>query len=163
MQYEVDQSGKVEQTEHDTVLTLSNDVCFAVVLKKKDKRALETYFRKIGMRVHFPYLVFSALLAILFYQVDPKSGILVDREYYGHEDLIEEKTTVYLKKLGLRRKIYYVFGFVGKLSPAHALAAKVSRKRRKFDLEVAAEELIDLMFGEKNKDRKPTRASRRPT
>ncbi len=44
MQIEVDQSGKIEQTSYDTVLALTNGVSYTILLKKKDKRALEKIF-----------------------------------------------------------------------------------------------------------------------
>jgi len=48
MVYEIDQSGKIEDTSKDTVLCISNGYYLSVKLKAKTKRQLQKIFRKNG-------------------------------------------------------------------------------------------------------------------
>lgn len=45
--YKADQSGKIEQTNKNTVVAISNGKKFTVLLKAKDKRLLQDLFRKL--------------------------------------------------------------------------------------------------------------------
>lgn len=163
MQYEIDQSGKIEQTDKDTILVIANGKKVALFLSKSDKRKLELKFRSKRIFHHWKYSVFAVLLAILFTKTSPDSGILVDREYFGHEDLIEELLGRYLKRLGYVRRVYYVFGLVGKLSPAHTFAARVARRKTRYTYKVSLEEIEKLIFESKEKDRRLDRSNRRST
>jgi len=62
MTYQIDQSGKIEQTEKYTVLALSNENHFAVILSAKNKRRLQEMFRILGAPRLFIDYVFAALV-----------------------------------------------------------------------------------------------------
>lgn len=146
MRFEIDQSGKVEQTERDTAVALTNDKNHAVFLKKTEKRILQKFFKNTQNPGFFPYLTFAALLAILIKEAKPKNKVIIDREYFGHEDLILEKTENYLSALGFSKSFSLEFGHVGKLSTAHQFAYLVARKKEGFK-SVSAKKIMEIILG----------------
>jgi len=59
--YQIDQSGKIEQTNKVTIVAFSNDKSGSVMLSASDKRALQEIYRKAGKPRVFPTQVFAAL------------------------------------------------------------------------------------------------------
>jgi len=53
---EVDQSGKIEQTNKDTVLALSNEISYAVLIPARVKREAINLLRATGKRGKNVYL-----------------------------------------------------------------------------------------------------------
>lgn len=149
-QYQIDQSGKIEQTERNTVIACTNKRQFTVLLKKGEKRKLQKVFRVADMQKLFPYLTFATLVAILLHKLSPKQRIIIDREYFGHEDFIEERIEVYLIQLGSKPPPIS-FGHVGKLSEAHQLGYRVAIGKEKADLSLTADEILKVIFGTKNR------------
>ena len=147
MAYEIDQSGKIEQTSINTIIALINSKRFSIILKKKDKRILEKTFKKMTKSKSYPYVVFAALVAIVLKMAGIKNRVVVDREYMGHENTIRERTLHFLQLLGSKSEIIIEFGHVGKLSKAHDLAAKVGSKKVKPDKIVTLEEILELVLG----------------
>ena len=153
MKYQIDQSNKIEQTEKDTIIAVSNDIRFAIKLKAKDKRIIQEIFRSLGKPRNFVYFTFAALLAILLKGAGVSKKVIIDQEYIGHERAIIDKLMNYLKRTGVRTKTILVeFGLLGKLSPAHILAARVATKKLKPDKIVSLKQILRLIFPKK-KDR----------
>lgn len=48
MNIEIDQSGKIENTNKDTVIAFSDDTCGSILIKAVDKREIQKIFRDIG-------------------------------------------------------------------------------------------------------------------
>ena len=149
MKYEVDQSGKVEQTERNTVLACTNGKSVTILLKKSEKRALQSAFKRVGSQRIFPYLTFSALLALLIKKLGHFGRITVDNEYTGHERLVSQKTSEYLLVTGVKSRPVIVFSHVGKLSKAHNMAHEVAVKKKKPTFTVSAKEVFTLILGTK--------------
>lgn len=156
---EVDQSNKIEQTERNTVLALSNDVSVTILLHRKDKRLLQEIFKRTGHSRFFPYFIFSALLAILLKEVLPKNKVRVDHEYGFYEQLILERTHAYLKLLGVKSRVEVEFGHVGKTSKVHGLASDVSVRGKKATIVAKLEEVLKLVFSNE-KDQDPENRTR---
>lgn len=146
VKFQIDQSGKIEQTNINTIVALTNGKKFTVVLSKKDKRILEAIFKKMGKIKSYPYVVFAALLAILLNLADIKNKVVVDREYMGHENTIRERTLHFLYCLGVKNDLIIEFGHVGKLSKAHDLAAKVGSRKVKPDKIASLKEVLGLVL-----------------
>ena len=149
MKVEIDQSGKVEQTRLDTVIALSNSIQYSIVLKRTDKRLLKQLFKRLGYPKIYIQIVFAALVSICIYESKHEGSVIVDTEYPGHNKLIGKSIRSSLKKLGAKKFPVIRFGFVGKRSPSHDLAAKVSHKKLKPDRIVSLEELLILTLPNK--------------
>lgn len=149
MSYQIDQSGKIEQTERNTVIACINSQEITIFFKKSEKRKLQQIFISLDMKKFFPYLTFAALLALLINKLKPKTKIVIDKEYFGHEKLIEEKIEIYLQQLGKVSLPQIEFGHVGKLSKAHNLAYLVAVNKKKPNLTVNAKDVIEVILGTK--------------
>lgn len=131
MSYQIDQSGKIEQTNKNTVIALSNSIHATIILKAKDKRDLEDIYRRAGKPKVFSIQVFSALTYLLLEKSQIESGIVyIDKEYPGHENLIKSYVTQLISK---RSKVKIDpedirFKLVGKTSNAHLLGYKAFKK-----------------------------------
>src|SRR5437762_13916338 len=62
---QLDQSGKIEQTQYSTVLCLSNGDWYAVRIRAATKRQLQEIFRRNGQVRNYILFTFSATLALL--------------------------------------------------------------------------------------------------
>ncbi len=76
MAYQVDQSGKVEQTEKDTVIAYSNSTKYAIVIPRKLKRKLQEVFRMHGFTTLFIYYLFSVGLFYLLKSLKQESIVV---------------------------------------------------------------------------------------
>lgn len=56
--YQIDQSGKIEQTNKLTIVAFSNDKSGSVLLSASDKRVLQEIYRKAGKPRVFPTQTF---------------------------------------------------------------------------------------------------------
>lgn len=152
MVYEVDQSNKIEQTERDTVLVMSNGTKFSVVLTRQNKRKLQAIYRDLGEPKVFIYFVFAALLSIAARHSGASARIVVDREYLDHEDLIKLKLKKYLKEAGKEYLFGNItFGFIGKSSAAHKYASQVAAKKCLPTKVVSLREILRILGEEKHK------------
>lgn len=151
LNYQIDQSGKVEHTNKDTVVALSNDHHLAILLKSKTKRIIKEWFKKEKRIRFFPFLTFAALLAILIKISSPKKRIEIDREYFGHENLVSERVTTYLNLLGMKKHPPLEWGHVGKTSQAHNLGLRIAKDKVKPNKVVSLEEVMELLTELKEK------------
>ena len=146
MKIQIDQSGKIEQTNLDTIIAISNDKNFSVLLNKKNKRILEKNFKKLGKIKSYSFVIFAALVAILIKAAVFKEKIIIDQEYIGHENTIHEKILHFLRDLGREDELIIEFGHIGKLSNAHDLAAKVGAKKIKTNNIDSLGEILQLVL-----------------
>ena len=91
MNIEIDQSNKIEQTNKNTIIGLSNDKTFTVLIKAKEKRKLQEEFRKQGKPRLFVYRTFIAgvVLLLKYAHSENLSRIIIDQEYFGKERLLK--------------------------------------------------------------------------
>jgi len=158
VQCEVDQSGKVEQTNVDTYVAIAGEVKLVVCLRGKVKRALLEAFKVVGKKGLFPYEVFAAVLAHVIKRSRAGGSVVVDREYVGYENLIGKLTGEYLQLLGYKKEITISFGHVGKTSEAHQFGYRTAIGKRKPDKVVSFYEVLNLTVRLK-KDRELLRKS----
>jgi len=65
MKIEINQSNKIEQTNKDTIIGLSNQKAFTILINRKIKRKLQEEFRKQGKPRLFVYRTFIAGVVLL--------------------------------------------------------------------------------------------------
>lgn len=140
MKYQIDQSGKIERTNKDTVLACSNSLSRAVILPAKEKRRLQEWFRQNGMPRLFIDATLSTLLYILINKFSKHTkSFTVDIEYPGHTKII----TQMVNKL-TTSKVNIHWQRIGKNSPAHNIAYQVYRKKLHIGHTVTAEKVWKL-------------------
>lgn len=96
----------------------------------------------------FIYDTFAALLALLFIKTKPVNKIFIDKEY-KNEDLIKARILEFLKIHQIKYKPDIEFTLVGKLSPAHILAAEIGSRKIKADLILNFEEITAFLWPQK--------------
>ncbi len=144
MKIEIDQSGKIEDTQHDTVLALANGASKSVRITGKTKRRLQEVYRQIGEPRLFVLNTFCVAIFLLVEKDLKKlSEIVIDEEYSGHERLIEG---VLRKMIGEQYYPNIVFERVGKSSPAHIQAVETFRGKRKANETLTFEKIYRKSF-----------------
>ncbi len=148
MKIDVDQSIKIEEAAHDTVLAFSNDVRRAIVIPAAVKREALAYLRGRGKsRKVAVLIVFAAGLFLLLRDVAESVDLaIIDQEYTGYAALIKDRLLRLLRAEGLH--VYpdvFAFGYVGKKSRAHYLALGVHRGKIKPDHWVTWKELLEAL------------------
>jgi len=129
---EIDQSGKIEETNKDTILAFSNKIKGAVEIKRKAKRQLLEIFRRSGQPKLFVYRTFAAgIFLLLEPYLKEIASIAIDVEWTGKERLICDIFFEFWQKSGARNKPEIVFQHLGKNSPAHILARESYRNKNR--------------------------------
>lgn len=144
--YRVDQSGKIEYTSHDTVITFSNGKKKAILIKAQDKRSLQDEFRKAGKSRIFIFRLF-ALLIFLLLKDEQFEEIIIDTEYPGRGDLIKNYLLHDFKKIGKDIEPSIIrFHQVGRNCEAHWHGYYVFKGERKPDLIVTEKEILKEIY-----------------
>ncbi|OGL77797.1 hypothetical protein A3J43_04300 [Candidatus Uhrbacteria bacterium RIFCSPHIGHO2_12_FULL_54_23] len=147
MHIEIDQSGKIEDTSHDTVVAFSNDVNHSVVMRARDKRRVEAIFRRMGKRRVFMYKLFAILVFLLIKPYLARIDVMViDTEYPDWEHLIKD----YLLRLIRRVRPSFdarriSFRSVGRHSGAHAIANGTARGEMAYGREASLREVMQYV------------------
>lgn len=129
MKIEIDQSGKIENTNRPTVLAYSNHKNGTLVVTAKDKKSIQKYFRSIEKPKLFIYITFTVLIYLLVKDhIKSHDQIIIDREYPGYEKFIIKQ----VKKLLFPNSVEEIsisIAQIGKKSKAHDLAWKELKSR----------------------------------
>lgn len=141
--YEIDQSGKIENTSKDTILCLANGSWDAVIIKARTKRQIQEIFRRNGQIRNYVLFTFSILLAVLIKRNNKLGQVMIDTEYTGKDPIIKNITLEVLKNEQFIPDMH--FGFVGKLSSAHLLGKEIARGRKKASVILNEEQIIELL------------------
>lgn len=148
--YQIDMSGKIEQTNKNTVVAISNSKTFTLLIKTTDKRLLQKMYRNLfNKQRQYVYEVFSALVYLSLMAVKPNSRIVIDREYPGQEGLLKLLILEYDLGSQIVKSENIDFGLVGKRSSAHKLAYQTFKKQKKPDKIVAAKDITEVIFPSK--------------
>lgn len=123
MKIEIDQSGKIENTNRKTIIAFSNGTSGAIVISAKDKLAIQRYFRKIGKPRLFIHITFVVLMYLLIKgNIKNNDQIVIDREYPGYDDLIIKMLKNLLKTNPSIERLSVFIDQICKKLPAHDLA-----------------------------------------
>lgn len=131
MRIEVDQSGKIEQLNKDSVIAFSNKNQYSILISNEVKQ--EVYKSYKGRIKELIYRLFCiGLYYCLKDYIKEKELIVICCEYIGKENLIKSFLLDYLRKdyPAVDPKIIR-FGKIGKNSNAHAVAIDVYRGSRR--------------------------------
>lgn len=128
MRYQIDQSGKIEQTNKDTVLRLSNGKWDAVLIKSRTKRQIQEIFRRHGQIRNYVLFTFCAGLSLLIKRNLEINRIIIDKEYMGKEPIIVKLIREMLKG---KKSQEIIFELIGKNVMAHKRANDIASKKLK--------------------------------
>ena len=145
MTYQIDQSGKVEDTNKLTVVAYANGKIKSVKIGSVEKQKLLAAMRDLDYsKRNYLYKIFAAL--IYFLLSDEKvDSVVIDREYFGHEAIIKGMIIQLLNKN--RKNVPEIqFDFIGKSSRAHKAALDVFRGDVEADLVVTAKDVLKLIY-----------------
>lgn len=144
MNIEIDQSGKIENTNKDTVIAFSDDTSRSILIKARDKREIQKIFRKIGKSRIFVYKLFSILIFLLIKrQLRKIDQIFIDNEYPGWEYLIKDYLLREIRRIKPDFEPESIsFKEVGKKSRAHYMTRNIIHKKRDPDLKVGVKEVF---------------------
>jgi hypothetical protein len=144
MKYQIDQSGKIEDTRIHTVIACSNKKQFSIMIKATTKRKIKKIYNLAGKPNIYTIQVFSVLIYLLIEKANiTPEMIVIDREYKGKEQLIKS----YIMQLVFKRgkiklsKEDLHFAEIGRKSQAHKTAIQAFRKK-KADFEAKEDEVI---------------------
>lgn len=142
---EVDQSGRIEYTRHDTVLAFSNGISYSILIPRAVKRNCINELRRRGLSgtTFYIRLFATALFLLLKDYIGDLERITIDTEFPGREPQIKEHLINLLRRSGYPVEAHQIeFRSVGKQSPAHKLALATFRGNREPDLRIGEEDLL---------------------
>lgn len=144
MRIEIDQSGKIENTNRPTVVACSNKNNDIIVVLSKDKKIIQRYFRQIDKPKLFIYLTFVTLVFFLIKnRIKNRDQIVIDREYPGYEKLISQKLKQLIQEKTKIDDISISISQIGKKSKAHDLAwHQLRSKSHKNVKKISSEKII---------------------
>jgi hypothetical protein len=145
MRIQIDQSGKLEDTNRPTVVGYSNGDNKTVIMSANEKKKLQKYFRNINKPKMYIYTTFSILIYTLIHRKKKISEVIIDREYPGQEALIKNLllTRLFKSKCELDKQSIS-FDEIGKSANVHAIVWK-SYRAKKADSKLVAKDIIKLI------------------
>ena len=140
----IDQSGKVEYTNKQTVVAYSNGRNKALFISSISKKKIQKVFRDAGKPDLFVYKTFAILIYLLIKEdINKLSIITIDREYTSKESLIKKYLLEIIRKGGHAVDPNDIhFAEIGKHSPAHTKAINTYRKRTKPELIIKDSDIL---------------------
>ena len=122
MHIEIDQSGKIEQTDVDTIVAFRNGEQYSVLLKKKVKIELLTEYRNKHKDIYYRLFAILIFYCIRNY-LHKIQLIVIDVEYEKREaDIKKNLLRIIWKGYPNFDKNLIFFSRIGKKSKAHNLA-----------------------------------------
>lgn len=143
MKYEVDQSGRIEETNRHTIVAIANeDYSYTVKIDSRIKRSIQRKFQKIGKPKMFAIYGFTSGLIILLKKSKIKNSvIIIDIEYDGYNEIIRRE----LNK-NSNQDLEFRFSNIGKKSPAHKIAYSVFKNNSRQNYKVSLIELEKIIM-----------------
>jgi hypothetical protein len=144
---EVDQSGRIEETNRDTVLAFSDGIQFSVLIPSRVKQDCLRALRLQGIKGNLFYIQFFAigLFYLLRGHIEKIDRVTIDREYLGHEGQIKDYLINCLFRSGLMIDSYKIeFSHIGEHPPVHTLAISTFRKAEKPNLVLSSQDIMKM-------------------
>ena len=131
MHIEVDQSGKIEQLDMNTVIAFSNKNQYSVLISKEVKQQVYKLYKGKVKDLRYRLFCIGVYYCLKDY-IKEKELITICFEYQGKENLIKSFLLDYLRKehAVIDPRIIR-FGKIGRQSNAYAVAIDVYRGNRR--------------------------------
>lgn len=145
MHVEVDQSGKIEQLNKDTVIAFSNKNQYSVLIPKNVKQELFKIYKGKVKELRYRLFCIGVYFCLRNY-IREKELVTICCEYIGKENLIKSFLLDWLRKdfASINPKIIR-FGRIGKSSNAHAVAIDVYRGNRRPNIILSLREVEECI------------------
>lgn len=132
MKVEIDQSGRLEHLDTNTVLSFANGKSGSILVTVPTKRLLIQNIRKsLFSEKDILTILFSILIFILIKEMPNGVSYIIDEEYTGKERVIERALSTLLQnKFKKKWSGNIIFKQIGKLSPAHRLCWSIHRNKK---------------------------------
>ena len=145
MIYQIDQSGKVEDTNKLTIVAFANGEVKSLKISAKEKQKLVTAMRVLDYpRKIFIYKIFATLMFLLI-KDEKVEEVIIDKEYPGHEAVIKDVIRGLFKKEGKDMPIIN-FAYISKKSMAHKIALEIFKGKREADAIIKADGVMKLLY-----------------
>ena len=147
MKIEVDQSGKIEDTNRLTIVAYSNGYAKSLMITAKVKKSVQSIFRKIKQPKTFISKLFAAAIFMLIKEKYKKiDTLIIDNEYPGHEKIIKRYLIEYIEQSGLDPdNINIYIRSIGRKSKAHSAAWQAFHSK-KADIKASIQEILQIIF-----------------
>jgi len=147
MKIEIDQSGKIENTNKLTAIAFSNNHQKSLIITAKDKKSVQSIFRRIGQPKIFVYKLFATAVFVLIKDDLKKlDQIIIDKEYLGYEKIIKKfilEIAEHNNKKIDGSNIH--FHSIGKKSQAHKIALRAFQTKRS-DIKLTSKDFFEISF-----------------
>ncbi|MFH0863574.1 MAG: hypothetical protein V1858_00585 [Candidatus Gottesmanbacteria bacterium] len=141
MIYQIDQSGKIEDTSKPTVLALSNSKTYSIFISAKVKREIQEIYRRHGLTRFYIYETFSLGIYFLLRHLKEKVEVVIDVEYEGWDKLISQLISIFLKTN--KKPAHEIsFAYIGNTPKVHYAAHDVFVKKNRPDRTITKEEIL---------------------
>ncbi len=131
MHIEIDQSGKIEQLNKDSIIAFSNRNQYSVLIPKLVKQEVYKLYKGKIKKLRYRLFCIGIYYCLRNY-IREKELITICCEYKGKENLIKSLLLDYLRKDYPRIDAKIIrFNIIGKKSNAHAVAIDVFRGNRR--------------------------------
>lgn len=137
---EIDQSGKIEKTEKNTVIAYANSNTRAVFLPRRLKRQVQEIFRLNGMHRIYIYFLFAYGVYRLIRNLNQPTNIIIDTEYPGRDKFITKMIFSLLKE-SPATKHQITFKQIGSHPRAHYAAHDVFSNKKSPDEIISLKEV----------------------
>lgn len=136
MNIEIDQSGKIESTNFDTIVAYANHEQRSILLPASDKRIIQKIYRDAGKPHLFIYRTFALLIFLLVRdRLHILQEIIIDDEYPGWNFMIKNFLLQQVRTVITDfNKQSICFQCIGKKSPAHHKAYETYVKKSDPDM-----------------------------
>jgi|SRR3989304_6631589 len=146
MIYQIDQSGKIEDTHKLTIIASANSKTKVLKISATEKQTLVNQMREIEFpRKTYIYKIFAGLVFLLLKNYKNIDAVIIDKEYPSHEPDIK-LFIIQLFKRTNKNCPEISFGHIGKQSKAHKVALAAFRGEIKPDFIVKKEDLLRLFY-----------------
>lgn len=151
MRIEVDQSGKIEETNRDTIIAAANGATSTIRITARTKRRVQDMFRKLGVPRSFIVTVFVyAIFELLKPYLKSPIEVTIDTEYPGYEPVVGKILYKLVQEHHLSVDSSIQFRQVGKGSPAHYAAYGIRLGKSKANQTLSYNYFIAECFINKN-------------
>lgn len=144
MTYQIDQSGKIEQTDKDTVIAYSNGKPYAVLIPRKLKRRCQEAFRLHGFTSVFIYYLFAVGVFYALEKLTKGAQIIIDDEYPNREKLIKSFVQMLLRRNQKPQHAIH-FARIGNRPSAHYAAKDVFDRKKECNKRVTMADIIEAL------------------